>query len=144
MKRCKDCKWWQQTDRRLNINNPSGKCNKPGYGPDDGWGNHANSQSCSTFNSKTIPVPNTRKWWRFWPLKLLLIACLLIGGCAMLEHTDKDGNVTKYFRVGPQNIDFGSITLPDGSVLNFAGQEAELPTVVVTATSITVGGKDKP
>ena len=74
--------------------------------------------------------------------KLLTLTCLLfLAGCAMLEHTDKDGNVTKYLRVGPQSIGTGSLDLPGGGRLNFEDQKAELPTVTVTATSITVGGK---
>ena len=52
--RCKDCKWWQQTDLREGISNPSGKCNKPGYGSDDGWGNHAKAQVCSAFVGREV------------------------------------------------------------------------------------------
>lgn len=74
---------------------------------------------------------------------ITLIACLLLGGCAMLEHTDKAGNVTRYFRVGDQSIGFGSVTLPDGTVLNFTEQEAELPTVTITLPvgAFEIGGK---
>ncbi len=73
---------------------------------------------------------------------LLLTLCLLVvGGCAMLEHTDKDGNVTRYLRIGPQSIGTGSIDLPGGGRLNFEEQKAEMPPVTVTATSITVGKK---
>ena len=75
---------------------------------------------------------------------LILIAALLLSGCSMLEHTDKDGNTTRYFRCGPQQIDEALLRLPDGSELLFGGQKAELPTVTVTATSITVGGEEMP
>ncbi len=78
-----------------------------------------------------------RKCWVTW----LIIAAVLIGGCAMLEHTDKDGNVTRYFRIGNQSIGEGMLTLPDGSELLFEGQKSELPKVEITANSITIGGK---
>ena len=69
----------------------------------------------------------------------LLIALLLIGGCAMLEHEDANGNMTRYFRCGDQSIQGGSITLPDGSVLNFDSQDAKLPVVKITTEGITIG-----
>lgn len=72
---------------------------------------------------------------------LLLICLLIISGCAGLEHIDKDGNITRYFRIGDQSIGAGNIKLPDGSVLTFEEQKSELPKVEITATSITIGGK---
>ncbi len=74
-------------------------------------------------------------------LILLTVLLVVLGGCAMLEHKDAAGNVTRYLRIGPQSIGDGSITLPDGSVLNFEEQNAELPKVEITATSITIGGR---
>ena len=85
---------------------------------------------------------------RWWPILfavisivLLITLALLFGGCAMLEHADKEGNVTKYWRVGDQTIGVGNATLPDGTVLNFTEQKSELPKVEITATSIKIGGK---
>ncbi len=75
----------------------------------------------------------------------LILLCLILCGCAMIEHTDKDGNKTVYIRVGDQAIGTGSIDLPGGGKLNFEGQESKLPKVEITATSITIGGKkEKP
>ncbi len=73
---------------------------------------------------------------------LLLIAlALLLGGCVQFSHTDPQGNVTKYLRFGSQQIGSALLTLPDGSELLLDGQKSELPTVEITATSITIGGK---
>ncbi len=70
-----------------------------------------------------------------------ILLSLILCGCAMLEHTDKDGNVTRYIRVGNQSIGVGNAMLPDGTVLNFTEQKSELPKVEITATSIKIGGK---
>lgn len=77
-------------------------------------------------------------------LCLIALMMAVLGGCAMLEHKDAVGNVTRYLRIGPQSIGDGSITLPDGSVLNFEEQNAELPKVEITATSIIIGKKVMP
>ncbi len=75
---------------------------------------------------------------------ITIIACLLIvGGCVKFTHTDPQGNIIEYIRIGNQQIGEALLTLPDGSELLLDGQKSELPTVVVTATSITVGGKGK-
>ena len=71
----------------------------------------------------------------------LTLVLLLLSGCAMLEHTGKDGDVTRYWRCGNQNIGVGNVTLSDGTVLKFTEQESELPKVEITATSIIIGGK---
>lgn len=73
---------------------------------------------------------------------LLLTACLLLFvlvGCAALEHTDRDGNVTKYWRIGEQSIGVGSVTLPDGTVLNFTEQKSTIPVLIVTPTGVQLG-----
>ena len=68
----------------------------------------------------------------------LLMACL-VGGCAMLKHTDKDGNETIYLRAGNQTIGTGSIDLPGGGKLTFEGQKSELPPVRITTEGIFIG-----
>ena len=84
-------------------------------------------------------LPGVMILWLLWTIGCLF--AFLCNGCAGLEHIDKDGNITRYFRVGEQSIGFGSVTLPDGTVLNFTEQKSELPKVTITATSIIIGGK---
>ena len=88
-------------------------------------------------DAETVPL------WLVLVIAAVLLLALILGGCAMLEHTDKNGNVTKYFRIGDQSIGVGNVTLPDGTVVNFTEQKSELPTVDITATSITIGGKER-
>jgi len=73
---------------------------------------------------------------------LLLILALILGGCVQFSHTDPQGNVVKYLRFGEQQIGEAILTLPDGSELLLDGQKSELPKVEITATSITIGGKE--
>lgn len=61
MRRCKDCRRWQRTDERLNIPNPSGKCNGRYNNEYEGYGTHADEEACYDFKSKT-----SRKFWKFW------------------------------------------------------------------------------
>ncbi len=70
---------------------------------------------------------------------LLITLAVLLGGCVRI--TLPDG--TEYMRVGPQQIGEALIRFPDGTELLLDGQKAEMPPVEVTATSITIGGKEK-
>jgi hypothetical protein len=72
---------------------------------------------------------------------MVIVFMLFLCGCATLKHTDKDGNVTKYFRVGNQNIGTGSIELPGGGKLNFEGQKSKLPYVKIGADSIEISSE---
>ena len=82
----------------------------------------------------------------FCIVALIILTLLLFSGCASLEHTDKDGNVTKYFRIGNQQIGEGLLRLPDGSELLFEGQKSDLPTVTVTLPvgAFKIGNEVKP
>lgn len=82
------------------------------------------------------------RWYRKCWIILILIA-LLLSGCVIFEHTDKAGNLTRYFRLGSQSIGDGSVTLADGSVLNFEKQESAVPVLVIEIPGAKVksGGK---
>ena len=79
-----------------------------------------------------------------WLVVGAFIVSIIMGlcGCAMLKHTDKDGNETIYFRAGNQTIGTGSIDLPGGGKLTFEGQESKLPHVKIGTDEIVIGGKE--
>lgn len=71
-------------------------------------------------------------------LLLTILTALLLQGCVHARLGEAE-----YWRFGPQELN-GEVLLiaPDGTELLIDGtQKSELPTVTVTATSITVGGK---
>lgn len=78
----------------------------------------------------------------FAAMACILIVCLASGCYASLKHTDVNGNVTEYVRIGNQAIGVGTATLPDGTVLNFTGQESKLPHVKIGVDTIEIGGKE--
>lgn len=71
-------------------------------------------------------------------LKLLILTlALVLAGCVRVKLPDG----TEYLRVGPQKIGEVLIEFPNGTQFLMENQKAEMPTVEITATSITIGGK---
>ncbi len=96
-------------------------------------------EDCSTKNkgNDCQDYEVKRKWWKPWAPKILLITlALILCGCVHVKQGDFE-----YWRFGSQQIGSALLTLPDGSELLLDGQKSELPTVEITATSITIGGK---
>ena len=70
--------------------------------------------------------------------KLLIITlALVMCGCVRVKLPDG----SEYLRIGPQKIEEVLIEFPNGTQFLMENQKAELPTVEITATSITIGGK---
>jgi hypothetical protein len=68
---------------------------------------------------------------------LTIVLALVLSGCVHVKQGDFE-----YWRLGDQQIGEALLTLPDGSELLLDGQKSELPKVEITATSITIGGKE--
>ncbi len=129
MKRCKDCIWIRSSQHNDYDGRIFRTCAMKHYNPTH-WFNEAGN--CGQYRRKR------RLWFAWWVPKVLLITlALLIGGCV---HVKQDG--FEYWRFGSQQIGSALLTLPDGSELLLDGQKSELPTVEITATSITIGGKE--
>lgn len=75
---------------------------------------------------------------------LLILLALILSGCVLFEHEDAAGNITRYFRLGNQSIGDGSVTLADGSVLNFEKQESNVPVLVIEIPGAKVKSGGKP
>jgi len=119
MRRCKDCRH----QNSLEI---------------DGFTDCSYKKICVKFD-KNMYERKRRLWFAWWIPKVLLITlALLLGGCV---HVKQDG--FEYWRFGSQQIGSALLTLPDGSKLLLDGQKSALPTVEITATSITIGGKER-
>ncbi len=67
----------------------------------------------------------------------IIIGTLVLNGCVHVKQGEFE-----YWRFGSQQIGSALLTLPDGSELLLDGQKSELPKVEITATSITIGGKE--
>ena len=93
------------------------------------------------------PFGRSKREHKICMLQILTITlALILSGCyASLKHTDKDGNVTQYVRIGNQTIGTGSIDLPCGGKLTFTEQESKMPPIRVTLPNgiiIESGGKE--